>query len=84
MIFSKENNVLTARRGGETLRIEGWGKDALRVRAYMDNQQCGCDWALTEQPGPSACEISIGEEDYRVFRTGSLRGDCQRTDPGYG
>ena len=35
MIFEKESSALVARRGGETLRIEAWGKDALRVRAYM-------------------------------------------------
>ena len=36
MIFTKENNTLTARRAGETLKITAWGPDALRVQAYMD------------------------------------------------
>ena len=33
MQFCGENGILTARLGGEILRIEPWGKDSLRVRA---------------------------------------------------
>lgn len=66
MIFQKDGNSLTAKRSGETLRIEGWGKDAFRVRAYMDDSRCGCDWALTETPEAAACEVTIGEEDFWV------------------
>ena len=62
MDFQKQGNALTARRGGETLRIEGWGKDALRVRAVMNDAWTGRCQALTEPPAPSACEIRIGEE----------------------
>ena len=35
MEFIREGNALLARRGGETVRIEPWGKDSLRVRAWM-------------------------------------------------
>ena len=66
MQFIMENHALIARKGGETLRIEGWGTDALRVRAWMDHNACVCDWALTEKPGKSACDIRIGEEDFWV------------------
>ena len=31
--FNTENGVLTYRRRYETLRIEAWGENALRVRA---------------------------------------------------
>ena len=62
MIFEKESSALVARRGGETLRIEAWGKDALRVRAYMADGKSSCDWALTEKPEACACEVRIGEE----------------------
>ena len=41
MLFQKNGKALTARHGGETLRIEGWGKDALRVTAYMDENRSG-------------------------------------------
>ena len=35
MIFTNDNGALIARRMGETLRIEPWGRDSLRVRATM-------------------------------------------------
>ena len=66
MLFQKDSGALTAKRGGETLRIEGWGKDAFRVTAYMDDKRGGCNWALTEIPQPAECEITIGEEDFWV------------------
>ena len=62
MKFTAEKNALTARRGGETLRIEGWGKDSLRVRSVMYEGWTGNDWALTEMPEESKCEIRIGTE----------------------
>ena len=66
MQFLKENNALIARHGGETLRIEAWGRDSLRVRAVMYNAWTGHDWALTEKPDEAVCEIKIGEEDFPV------------------
>lgn len=48
MQFIQEQNALVCRRQGETLRIEAWGRDALRVRATMYPQLSGRDWALTE------------------------------------
>ena len=41
---------LIAQANGETLRIEPWGKDSLRVRATMLPEFSGKDWALTEVP----------------------------------
>ena len=64
MQFSQEKNALIARLGGETLRVEGWGPDALRVRAAMYDNRSRSDWALTETPAEAACEIRIGEEDF--------------------
>ena len=66
MIFTREGNALLARRMGETLRIEPWGKDALRVRATMLPAIEDVDWALTEVPGPADARIEIGEEPHRV------------------
>ncbi len=64
MKFTAEKNALLASRGGETLRIEGWGKDSLRVRAVMYNGWTGNDWALTETPGESYCKVTVGTEDF--------------------
>lgn len=64
MQFLKDGNALIARRGGETLRIEAWGNNSLRVRAAMYDAWSGCDWALTEKTEQTACVVSIGEEDF--------------------
>lgn len=66
MVFLQEKNALIAKLNGETLRIEGWGKDSLRVRAVMNDAWSGCDWALTEAPEAADCDIRIGEEDYWI------------------
>ncbi len=66
MIFLQENNVLIARHNGETLRIEPWGPDALRVRAYMYENASSRDWALTETTETTKCAVTIGEEDFWV------------------
>ena len=66
MVFDQKGNALTARRNGETLRIEPWGPDALRVRAVMDCAEMKENRALTEAPRQAKCEIRIGEEDYWV------------------
>ena len=63
MQFLTEGNALIARTGGETLKIEGWGKDSLRVRAVMYDGWTGNDWALTETPEQTRCEIRIGTEN---------------------
>ena len=66
MQFLAEGKALVARRGGETLRIEGWGRDSLRVRAWMYDESSRNDWALTEKPAETECRIRIGEEDHWV------------------
>ncbi len=66
MRFEKENNALIARINGETLRIEPWGEDSLRVRSTMFSSFKDLDWALTETPGKSEVKISIDEEDHWV------------------
>ena len=35
MKFENDNGALVCRHLGETVRIESWGKDALRVRASL-------------------------------------------------
>lgn len=45
-MFTAKGNALEYRREGETLRIEPWGSDALRVRAVMGREFSGRDWAL--------------------------------------
>ena len=66
MMFSAENGMLTARRGGETLRIEPWGEDSLRVRAWMYDGKSDADWALTEKPEKTQAAVSLGEETVKT------------------
>ena len=55
MFFEVKDNVLIGKRQGETLKIEPWGKDALRVRATMLPEVQNDAWALTETvPGTEA------------------------------
>ncbi len=49
MEFQVCGNRLICRRQGETLVIEGWGKDSLRVRATMNSALTDRNWALTEE-----------------------------------
>ena len=65
MIFTTQNGALVARRMGETLRIEPWGRDALRVRATMLPAIEAPDWALTETPEAARADIEIAEEPHR-------------------
>ncbi len=66
MQFKEENGALIARQNGETLRIEAWGKDSLRVRATRLPSFTEQDWALTEDPGACRAAVEIGEADHWV------------------
>ncbi len=48
MSFKKTANALIFTKGNETLKIEVWGKDSLRVRATMESDFSKNDWGLTE------------------------------------
>ena len=64
MIFENDNNALVFKRNGETVRIEAWGKNALRVRSTMLKDFTGCDWALTEKPEGSKPEVKFFDAEY--------------------
>ena len=66
MQFINENNTLVVRNNGETLRIEAWGKDSLRVRSTMLPAFTDQDWALTEAVQPQNAAVEICEEDHWV------------------
>jgi alpha-D-xyloside xylohydrolase len=59
MEFIKEKGALVARRQGETLKIEAYGPDALRVRATMNTGFTGNQWALTEECGKTEPEVEV-------------------------
>ncbi len=59
MSFSRDGNALVIRRQGETVRIEAWGKDSLRVRSTMQGQFTGNLWALTEKIPETQVSVTI-------------------------
>lgn len=71
MFFQKNGQALVGRLKNETLRIEPWGRSALRVRATEYPEFSKNNWGLQE-PGKQNCEISLDGEQASI-RNGSLR-----------
>lgn len=71
MFISQEGNALVVRQQYVTLRIEPWGKDALRVRATKNNQFTDRPWALTEDVSAynDAVKIEISDKQ-EIFEKG--------------
>ncbi len=74
MIFTNENGALVAKRQGETLRIEGWGKDSLRVRSTMYPEFTGNNWALEEKESKTEIDIQSREDGpFAVITNGRIK-----------
>ena len=67
---SKVDNELVHKLGGETLVIEPWGQDGLRVRATTGDDVVDTAWALTESV-ESRATIEISEAE-AVIRNGKI------------
>ncbi len=65
MQFTIDGNALICRHQGETLRIEPWGRNALRIRAVMEPHFPEKDRALME-PAETGAEISFKTEPHWV------------------
>ncbi len=65
MQIIQDHGALVCRRQGETLRIEPWGRDSLRVRATMFPDLQHQDWALTETPEIPETVIETATEPWR-------------------
>ena len=58
-IFTREGEGLLRRDNGESLLIEPWGKNSLRVRAWMGERPGNKDWALLPpEPCKAACALA--------------------------
>ncbi len=85
--FSVENSVLTYKRLYETVRIEGWGENGLRVRATENREFTKHNWALTEEV-PHGAKVFIENRPTRyghtetvaVVENGTIR--AEMTDEG--
>ena len=65
MRFEKDGAALICARQGEKLRLEPWGRDALRIRATMKPGFGGGCWALTEPVPEPEENIVFYEEEHR-------------------
>ncbi len=59
MYYTKDGNRLIARSGNETLWIEPWGRNSLRIRMTREPIMDANDWALTEPPAKCSAVITI-------------------------
>ncbi|MBP3893845.1 MAG: glycoside hydrolase family 31 protein [Atopobiaceae bacterium] len=87
MRFDVVDGALVARRQGETLCIEAWGVDALRVRATRYPQLSGSDWALVEKPAPvkatvETCISDVVDGDTQARRITNGRISCEVNSAG--
>lgn len=60
-MFLKSKDVLVFKKGNETLLIEAWGKDSLRVRATLSPELKDMPWGLTESVKNASVKIEINE-----------------------
>lgn len=65
MQFEEINGALEFRHNGERVRIEPWGKDALRVRVVMAGTFTGDRRALSEEIPAQSAQIRFMEEEFR-------------------
>lgn len=65
MSFEAEHDAITWRGDGETIRVERWGADAIRVRAVHGGGIRDTDFALLPWSGPAA-EIVVEGDVARI------------------
>ena len=81
-IFTIQNGSLIFKRKYETVKIEGWGENALRVRATENHAFTSEDWALTECVNHEADAFieertapGGGKEVVAVIKNGKIRAE---------
>lgn len=73
--YAREGNRLVYRYDCETLWIEGWGSNSLRVRATKLDKMALEDWALLP-PEPTEPDIAIHEDGSASIRNGKIVAKC--------
>jgi alpha-D-xyloside xylohydrolase len=69
-MFVIDGDSITWRGNGETLRVEGWGLNSLRVRARMMGEILDTEYALLH-PAAAHCEIEV-DGDVATVRNGKI------------
>jgi alpha-D-xyloside xylohydrolase len=60
--FTAENGKLIFENNGETLQIEAWGENSLRIRSRMMGEILDTDFALLPVNGNAEAEIKIDRD----------------------
>ena len=71
--FKKENNRLIVTYDGETLWLEPWGADALRVRSTKEPEMPQANWALLDRDATDGL-IAVGENSAQIMN-GRIRAE---------
>lgn len=73
-VFTVINNVLIFENNGETLQIEAWGDNSLRVRSRKMGEIIDTDYALLETAEDLNVTINIDEKEEKAYITnGKIR-----------
>ena len=72
--FEQKGNALCYRYEAERVRIEPWGADSLRVRAWKTAEMDQADWALIKPEKEITPEIEVCE-DGATIRNGKIRAE---------
>ena len=70
--FEKQGNALIFRQDGETVRVEPWQKDSLRVRGTLLSEIEEGSIALLD-PEPVEAEIELVDERTATIKNGKSR-----------
>jgi alpha-D-xyloside xylohydrolase len=65
MKFTQSGNRLIGRQGQETIWVEPWGRNSLRVRVTREAQMDPHDWALTDKPAAES-DVNITIEEVEL------------------
>lgn len=79
--FEKQGNALIFRQDGETVRVEPWQKDSLRVRGTLLSEIEEGSIALLD-PEPVEAEIELVDERKATIKNGKIQAvlEVQRGD----
>ena len=72
--FEQKGNALCYRYEAERVRIEPWGADSFRVRAWKTAEMDPADWALTTPEKEVTPEIEV-REDGATICNGKIRAE---------
>ncbi len=70
MFFSEKDNALIAKHENETIMVEAWGRNSLRVRASQNPRFSGENHALS-CPENSSAEVTVNEH-YASVKNGKI------------